>query len=125
MTLDALARSFWDAVARQDRAALRGFFAPSATVRWHCTNECFTVEGYIRANCDYPGAWQGEVERVEPLPCGMLTAARVWTEGASFHSVSLFRLNREGLITELDEYWGDDGEPPAWRRAMGLSTRIK
>ena len=45
---------FWADVARQDAAALREWFAPEAEVYWHCTDERFTAEEYIRANCEYP-----------------------------------------------------------------------
>lgn len=29
------------------------------------TNEHFTVEEYIRANCEYPREWDGEIQRIE------------------------------------------------------------
>ena len=35
--------AYWDAVARQDEAALRAYFAPDASIRWHCTNEQFDL----------------------------------------------------------------------------------
>ena len=41
--------SFFDAVIRQDRAALRGFFRADALVRWPCSGERFGVEDYLRA----------------------------------------------------------------------------
>ncbi len=25
----------------------------------------------------------------------------------------------------MDEYWGDDGDAPEWRRTMGIGKRIK
>jgi len=58
-------RLFWKAVLEQDRAAIKGFFQSTAYVNWHCTNECFTVDEFIQANCEYPGDWDGKVERVE------------------------------------------------------------
>ena len=60
---------FWADVARQDAAALREWFAPEAEVYWHCTDERFTAEEYIRANCEYPGDWEGAVERAEWTLC--------------------------------------------------------
>ena len=44
---------------------MKGYFRPDACVRWHNTNEQFTVDEFIRANCEYPGKWDGKVERVE------------------------------------------------------------
>lgn len=100
---------YWQAVLRQDRETLRGFFHPDAWVNWHNTGERFTVEEFIRANCEYPGEWEGELERVEKTGSLIITAARVFSreQGLSFHVTSFLR-EREGKIAALDEYWGDD-----------------
>ena len=45
-------RAFWSAVLSQDRKALPEYFCRGAVIRWHCSNERFTVEEYVRANCD-------------------------------------------------------------------------
>lgn len=119
-----IAHAFWHAVARQDAHALAAFFSPDAVVRWHCTNERFTATAFVRANCEYPGEWRGAVERVEPIPGGMVTVARVEGGGLAFHAVSFFGLDEAGLITTLDEYWGDDGDAPSWRQALGLAQPI-
>lgn len=57
------ARAFWKDIITQNRSELSSFFCDDAVIRWHCTNEQFTVEEYIRANCDYSGKWKGEIER--------------------------------------------------------------
>lgn len=118
--------AFWDAVLRQDAAALRGFFMPGAKVRWHCSNECFTAEEYICANCEYPGEWGSEPERCQQTGDGWLTVMRVFLKdgSASFHAVSFFTVEN-GLIAALDEYWSDDGPPPEWRRRLGLGVPIR
>lgn len=118
--------SFWQAVLKQDAAALAGFFAPGAQVRWHCTNECFTAEEYIRANCEYPGEWTGGVERCEQLPGGMVTVAKVALRdgSAAFHATSFFKVEN-GLITSLDEYWADDAPAPEWRRKLKLGRPVE
>lgn len=46
---------FWRYVLEQDADRLREFFCEDAYVNWHCTNEHFNVNEYIRANCEYPG----------------------------------------------------------------------
>ena len=43
---------------------VREYFHADAYVNWHCSNEHFTVEEFIRANCEYPGNRGGEVEKI-------------------------------------------------------------
>ena len=101
--------AFWQAVLDQDREALPRFFHPSAVVCWHSTDEQFTVSEYVRANCDYPGSWQGAVERILKTDQGFVTAVKVWPASGtgSWHAVSFITL-KDGLIARLDEYWADD-----------------
>lgn len=116
---------FLKAVLRQDRAALRSCFADDAVINWHCTNECFTVEEYVTANCEFPGKWDGKIEAVHRADDLFIVITRVWPEdrSASFHCVSFIRC-RDGIITSLDEYWADDGEPPKWRQELGLGKPL-
>lgn len=67
-------KAFWDAVLRQDADAIRDYFNPDAWVNWHNTNEHFTVEEFIRANCEYPGEWDGEVEQIITTDTHIITA---------------------------------------------------
>lgn len=108
--------AFWKDVLAQNREALPIYFAVGAYVNWHCTNEHFTAEEFIRANCEYPGNWDGEVERVEQAGDLLITVTRVFPKdrSQSFHVTSFFRL-KDGKILSLDEYWADDGAPPQWR----------
>ncbi len=117
---------FWDAVFRQDAAKIRTYFKTDAYVNWHCTNEHFTVEEYIRANCEYPGEWDGMVERIENMGNLTVTAVSVYTKdrSMSFHVVSFMRIEND-QICSLDEYWGDDGEAPWWRRDMKIGSPIR
>lgn len=116
---------YWSAVFRQDADAIRRFFHSTAFVNWHNTNEHFTVEEFIRANCEYPGKWDGKVEKIVTADNCTVTAARVFEKGGklSFHVVSFFRV-AEGKIASIDEYWGDDGEPPQWRQDKNIGTKI-
>ena len=118
--------AFWQDVISQNREKLPAHFREDAVIRWPCTNEQFTAAEYIRANCEYPGRWRGEIERCEAYGDTVVLAGRVFPEGggASFHVVSLIRL-RDSLIREMDEYWADDGEAPAWRRAMKIGKPIR
>ena len=119
-------RAFWQDVITQDRERLSSWFREDAVIRWHCTNEQFTVPEYVRANCDYPGIWAGEIECAEEYGDRVVMAGRVFPKDrtSSFHVVSLIRL-REDRIAEMDEYWADDGEAPAWRRDMKIGRPIR
>ena len=112
--------AYWNAVFTQDADSMRPFFRPDAVIRWHNTNECFTTGEFLRANCDYPGRWDGKVERIETAGDLTITVVRVCSPDgkASFHAVSFIRI-QEGKIASIDEYWGDDGPAPDWRQGLG------
>lgn len=50
-------KAFWRDVLSQNREALQTYFCKDAVIRWHCTNEKFSVQEYIKVNCDYPSEW--------------------------------------------------------------------
>ena len=118
-------KRFWKAVLAQDMEAIRAFFSDTAYVNWHCTNEHFTVEEFIQVNCEYPGNWDGEVERVETAGDLIITATYVYPKdkSMSFHVTSFIRLKNDKIIS-MDEYWGDDGEPPQWRKNLHIGVPI-
>ena len=113
-------------IAAQDAQALRGYFLADAEVLWPCTNERFTADEFLRANCDYPGKWGGELLR--EMRCGSeaVTVARIFqTDGGfSCHVTSFFTLRGE-KIASLTEYYADDGEPPQWRRDMHIGRPLQ
>ncbi len=117
---------FWAAVLDQDADAILAFFVPTAYVNWHNTNEHFTVEEFIRANCEYPGDWMGQVEKAIHAGDTIITATHVATKDGklSFHVTSFIQV-KEGKIAAVDEYWGDDGEAPQWRQDMKIGSKIK
>ena len=121
----ALAQALWADIGAQRWDALAAYFLPGALIFWHNTDECFTVEEFVRANREYPGNWRIEIERVHALADAAATAERVYgPDGTSFHAASFFTF-RHGKIVRLDEYWGDDGPAPEWRRALGIGRPIQ
>lgn len=119
-------QKFWKAVLDQNADAIRGYFAKDAVINWHCTNEQFTVEEFLRANCEYPGDWDGEVERIERADGLWITVTRVWPKdkSCSFHVTSFIQA-AEDKITAIDEYWADDGAPPQWRLDKRIGRAIR
>lgn len=118
-------KGFWKDVLSQNRAEMPKYFRDDAVIRWHCSNEQFEVAEYIRANCDYPGKWDGEIERIEEIGNSIISVVHVFSadRATSFHVVSFIKFN-EDLIVEMDEYWSDDGKVPEWRREMGIGKPI-
>lgn len=116
---------FWKHVLEQDADKIRAYFCKDAYVNWHCTNEHFNVEEYIRANCEYPGDWTGEVERVEMENSQIITVTHVYSKERtlSFHVTSFFAIE-DSKIKSVDEYWADDGEAPEWRKKLGIGNPI-
>lgn len=117
---------FWRDAIEQNADALRAYFAPDAVIAWHNTDEAFTVEEYLVANCAYPGTWRGEVERVEETDQAVITVAKIRSADGTtkVHAVSFFTFENE-KIRCLDEYWGDDGPPPAWRKEKNIGRPIQ
>lgn len=117
---------YWKAVLKQDAASIKTYFSPDALIKWHNTNECFTVDEFIRANCEYPGQWDGEVERLEKTGDLIITVTHVYgtDQPASFHVTSFLKV-LNGKILSLDEYWGDDGTAPQWRLNKQIGKAIK
>lgn len=117
---------YWRAALAQKPEKMRPFFREDAVIRWPNTNEQFRVEEFIRANCEYPGSWAGEVERVERVGSLIITVVHVYStdETVSCHVTSFIQTEGDRIIS-LDEYWGDDGPPPRWRLEMGIGRVIR
>ena len=118
-------KEFWNAVLKQDAERLKTFFKETAYVNWHCTNEHFTVDEFIQANCEYPGDWDGTIQRIEEVGNLIITVVNVFTadKELSFHVVSFIEVEGEKIIA-INEYWGDDGVAPQWRLDKKIGSVI-
>jgi|GEM_PF-2751648 len=106
-------KGLFAATVRKNADIMRGYFLPNALIRWHNTGEVFSLERYLHENCEYAGEWSGEIERIETSGDKIITAARVFSvDGELSHHVVSFYLIENGKVAALDEYWGEDGEPP-------------
>lgn len=117
---------FWKDVLGQNADAIRTYFDKNAYINWHCTNEHFNVDEFIIANCEYPGSWDGEVERAEKINDTFVTVTHVYPKNQtlSFHVTSFIRV-MDGKIAAVDEYWADDGDAPGWRLDKHIGKPIK
>ncbi|PID82080.1 MAG: hypothetical protein CSB16_03150 [Clostridiales bacterium] len=116
-------RQYWHDTISQNAKQMIKFFAKDASINWHNTNECFTVDEFIKVNCTYPDVWYGEVERIEKLNDLFITVTRVYNKNVSFHAVSFIKV-KDDMIIAIDEYWGEDGNMPKWRDEMNIGTKI-
>lgn len=119
-------KKYWKYTLDQNAKAMRSYFEKDAVIKWHNSNEYFTVDEFIRANCEYPGEWEGEIERVERLGNLIITVVHVYTKDSklSFHVTSFIEINNDKIIS-IDEYWGDDGSAPEWRLNKHIGKTIK
>ncbi len=117
---------FWEDILEQRADRIRGHFAKDAYINWHCTNEHFNVDEFIIANCEYPGSWDGVVERVEQVNNLFITVTHVYPQNRtlSFHVTSFIQVI-DGKIAAVDEYWADDGTAPDWRLNKQIGRAIK
>lgn len=117
---------FWEAVLAQDENEIRKYFYEDAYVNWHCTNEHFNVDEFIIANCEYPGEWDGRVERVETIDDLTVTVTNVYPRdrSISFHVTSFVKI-KDDRIVSIDEYWADDGDAPQWRLEKHIGKAIQ
>lgn len=117
---------FWEAVLKQDEKKIKIYFNDDAIINWHCTNEQFTVNEFIRANCDYPGEWDGKIERKIIIDDLIITVTHVYAKdkSLSFHVTSFVKVKDDRIIS-IDEYWGDDGVAPKWRLEKHIGKAIK
>lgn len=117
---------FWKDVLAQKADRIKAYFDRNAYINWHCTNEHFNVDEFIIANCEYPGNWDGVVERVEQVNDLFITVTHVYPKDRtlSFHVTSFIQVI-DGKIAAVDEYWADDGAAPDWRLDKRIGRAIK
>lgn len=53
MEIKIVIKEFWKAIVQQHPDEIRSYFKETAIIRWHNTNEEFTVDEFIRANDFY------------------------------------------------------------------------
>ena len=94
MGIKDIVLELWKDIIEQNPKKLKRYFNSNAIINWHNTNESFTVEEYIIANCEYPT------------------------------TTSFIRFSGEKIIS-IDEYWGDDTNPPQWRVDKKIGKTIK
>ncbi len=117
--------AFITTVVQKDREGMKKFLDKDLQVRWHNTNEKFTLEEYLEVNCSYPGNWLGEVKSLIPTNKGCVVVAKISSEDkkSQFHQVSIIEIKDDKIIA-LDEYYSEDGPAPQWRLDKNIGNKI-
>ena len=117
--------AFLKSVVSQNETEMRKFFHKTTTIKWHNTNEKFTLDEYIKVNCQYPDEWEGKIEKYKKIGDLIILVALISskTKNISFYVTSFLKILDDKII-ELDEYWGDNGVPPKWRIDMNIGSKI-
>lgn len=117
--------ALWSDMNIQNWDNIHIYFEKDAIINWNNTNERFNVEEFVKANSEYPGAWNIKVERLECIENLVISVVKVQltNDDVSFHATSFFEFNN-GKIILLNEYWGDDGKAPQWRIDKQISNPI-
>ena len=114
---------FVQAVVSQNADILTGFFTSDAVICWHDSNEQFTAAEYIKANCEYPAEWSGEIQRVNKIDGGFVIVTKICSKTDTVFVCSFIEL-RNGKICRMDEYYSSLEEVPEWRSNLNIGTTI-
>ncbi len=125
MDLKKTAEALFQSTVMQEAEQMKEYFKEEARINWHNTDESFTRDEYIRANCEYPGSFLGNVERMELTGNVVILVGAVKPKDSvvSLHVTSFYEFNEDKVI-RLDEYWGEDGKAPQWRIDMKIGCSI-
>lgn len=109
---------FWDLFDRKKFLEAKEFLHSEFTAIWPTSKEKFLSRDlFIQMNIDYPGDWRTELQIFYELGDDKaVSTVFVYshTEKGEFF-VNTFYKFKEGLISEIVEYWSDVSERPAWR----------
>jgi hypothetical protein len=119
----ASVRALWSSFEARDWAAARRFFIDDAKLTWHTSCErMLNADAIIRVNALYPEGWNIRVIEVNALQDGRVhSVIEVKHPPNRFIANSLFSFE-QGLISQIDEYWGTLEAPPPWRSTENIGA---
>lgn len=116
---------FWDIIHNASFDKLKNILTENVKVYLPNTGEVFlSAQKYIEFNKKYPGRWYAEIKKYTESSEYIITTVFIQNDEKtmSFYVTSYFKLENN-KIKEITEYWGNNEEPPAWRKAEKLSER--
>jgi hypothetical protein len=117
-------KRFWQLIDVAEFEEAGELISPNAVIRLWNTREQFSKDKYIEGNRIYPGRWRIRIDRLECFNNLVVSVVHVAGDDISFYATSFFSLE-EGQIIRIDEYWGENSEPPEWRVKASLSETFR
>lgn len=122
---EIIVKKFWTLMSEGKFDEVGELMKENAEVWFPNTREVFKGrDRYINFNKKYPGRWIITIDKILFKEDMVVSAVKVESEDktSSFYATSFFTI-KDNLISEITEYWGDNGEPPKWRLNESLSER--
>lgn len=118
-------QKFWSYISNRNFTMVGSLMEKNVVVKLANTREKFVrAEDFVRFNEKYPGNWKASIEKLFSIKDVVISVVKLEdAEQPTSYYVTSFFVIRDNLITELTEYYGDNGEPPAWRVEQSLSER--
>jgi hypothetical protein len=115
-------RRFWSLFQARRWADAQALLSGQACCLWPVTRERFDGPGaIIHVNAIYPEGWSLHVLALNALADGRVhSLVRVDHHQDGFYANSFFGFDAAGLILQIEEFWSDVREPPAWRTDPAL-----
>lgn len=122
---EEIVKEFWNLMSDGMFNEVGELIEKDANVWLPNTREVFRGrDKYITFNKMYPGRWIITIEKLLSKDDMVITVVKVEEENKSnsSYATSFFTI-RDNIIDEITEYWGDNTEPPIWRKEELLSER--
>ncbi len=120
--LEQKVKVFWEHINNADFDKLAEVMKIDANVILPNTKEIFKgCDNFIKFSKDYPGRWYASIKKLIAIENQVISAVEITSnDGISLYVTSFFEFE-DGMIKEITEYWGENGEVPKWRQDKGYS----
>lgn len=113
-----LINKLWSLFDEKKYFETRDLFHDECKIIMKSSKEIFNdVDSYLQMNLDYPGNWRMVLEKVEILDEGAMSLVHVFSleENDEFYATTFYKF-KDGLISNIEEYWATIESQPEWRR---------
>jgi hypothetical protein len=122
-----LIEKFWKYFDNQDYEATKKLLHPDFKAIWNTTSELFpSREAIITVNRAYPGKWFTKLQRVDLFDQGAVSVVFIYSDDneAKTYAISFYTF-KDGLISEISDYYAAIEEAPEWRNPYSQEYHIK